>query len=67
VVVAPGGVLVMCHMAKDIVAVALVLTSPADHNFLLVVIASLLNWGWLVLFLTHFMDRCRSTGIILKS
>jgi hypothetical protein len=32
-VVVPGEVLVMCHMAKDPVAVALVLTSPVDHNF----------------------------------
>jgi hypothetical protein len=41
VVVVPGKVLVMSHMAKDPVAEALVLTSPADHNFLLVMIASL--------------------------
>jgi hypothetical protein len=41
VVVMPGGVLVVCHMAKDPVIEALVLTSPADHRFLLVVIASL--------------------------
>jgi hypothetical protein len=31
-------VLVMCHMAKDLVVVALVLTPPANHSFLLVVI-----------------------------
>jgi hypothetical protein len=37
-VVMPGGVLVMCHMAKDPVKVALILTSLADHNFFLVVI-----------------------------
>jgi hypothetical protein len=43
VVFVPDGVLVKCHMAKDPVAVALVLTSAADHNFLLMVIASLLN------------------------
>jgi multisubunit Na+/H+ antiporter MnhC subunit len=43
VVVVPGGVLVMCQMAKDPVAVVLVLTSLADHSFLLVVIASLLD------------------------
>jgi hypothetical protein len=39
VVVVLDGVLVVCHMAKDPMAVALVLTSPADHSFLLVVIA----------------------------
>jgi hypothetical protein len=36
-------------------AVALVLTSPADHSLFLVVIASLLDWGWVVFFLTLFM------------
>jgi hypothetical protein len=41
VVVMPDGVLVVSHMARDPVAVALVLTSPVDHNFLLVVIATL--------------------------
>ena len=40
-VVVLGGVLVVSHMAKDPVAVALVLTSPVDHSFLLVVIATL--------------------------
>jgi hypothetical protein len=29
----------VCHMAKDLVVEALVLTYLADHNFLLVVIA----------------------------
>jgi hypothetical protein len=38
--VMPIGVLVVCHMAKDPVALALVLTSPTDHSFLVVVIAS---------------------------
>jgi hypothetical protein len=33
VVVVPGGVLVVCHMAKDSMAMALVLTSPLDHSF----------------------------------
>jgi hypothetical protein len=33
-VVVLGRVQVVCHMAKDPVAAALVLTSPADHNFL---------------------------------
>ena len=42
-VVVPDEVLVVCHMAKDLVIEALVLTSPADHSFLLVVIASLLD------------------------
>jgi hypothetical protein len=53
-------------MAKDPAAVALVITSPADHNFLFVVIASLLDWGWVVFFLTRFMRKCRSTSIILS-
>jgi hypothetical protein len=39
-VVVPDEVLVVCHMAKDIVLVALVPTSLADHGFLLMVIAS---------------------------
>jgi hypothetical protein len=34
VVVVPSGVLVGCHMAKDPVAVVLVLTSPATVSFL---------------------------------
>jgi hypothetical protein len=38
-VVIPDGVLVVCHMAKNPVVEALVLTSLADHSFLLVVIA----------------------------
>jgi riboflavin synthase len=41
VVVMPGGMLVVYHMAKDHVIEVLVHTSPAGHNFLLVVIASL--------------------------
>jgi hypothetical protein len=32
------GVLVVCHMAKDPVVDVLVLTSPVDHDFLLMVI-----------------------------
>jgi hypothetical protein len=47
-------------------AVALVLTSLADHNFLLMVIASLLDQGWVVFLLTLFMGRCHSTGIIIS-
>jgi hypothetical protein len=42
-VVMPDGMLVVCHMAKDHVREALVHTSLADHNFLLLVIASLRN------------------------
>jgi hypothetical protein len=34
-----SGMLVVCHMSKDLVAEELVLTSPADHSFLFVVIA----------------------------
>jgi hypothetical protein len=41
VVVMPDWLLVVCHMTKDPMTEALVLTSSADHNFLLVVIASL--------------------------
>jgi hypothetical protein len=44
-VVVPDGVPVVCYMAEDLVVVALVLTSPADHCFLLVVNASLLDQG----------------------
>jgi hypothetical protein len=36
----PGGVLVMCYMAKDPVLEVLVPTSLVDHIFLLVVIAT---------------------------
>jgi multisubunit Na+/H+ antiporter MnhC subunit len=39
-VVMPNRVLVIGHMAMDPVAVALVLTSQADHDFLIVVISS---------------------------
>jgi hypothetical protein len=66
-VVMPDGVLVLCYMAKDSVVVALVLTSPADHNFLHVVIASLLDRGWVVFFLTLFMGRFHNTGIIINT
>jgi hypothetical protein len=48
--VVPGGVLVVCHMVKDPVAVVLVLTSLAEHNFFLVVIPFLLDRGWVVFF-----------------
>jgi hypothetical protein len=47
-VVMPDEVLVMCHMVKDLVAMALVLTSLVDHSFLIMVIASLLDGGWVV-------------------
>jgi hypothetical protein len=66
-VVVPGEVLVMCHMAKDPVVVALVFTIPVDHNFLLVVIASLLDRGWVVFFQTLFMGKCRNTILFLVS
>ena len=63
-VVVPDGMLVVCHMAKDHVTEALVHTSPADHNFLLVVIASLRDRGCLVFSVTLFKGKCRSTGIL---
>ena len=37
---------------------------PADHSFLLVVIASLRNRGCLVFSLTLFKGKCHSTGIL---
>jgi hypothetical protein len=55
--VVPGGVLVVCHMAKDHMLVVLVPTSLADHGF-----PScgdrhpLWNQGCLVLSLTHFRE-----------
>jgi hypothetical protein len=64
VVVVPDGMLVVYHMAKDHVTEVLVHTSPADHNFLLVVIASLWDRGCLVFSLTLFRGKCRSTGIL---
>jgi hypothetical protein len=63
-VVVPVGMLVVCHKAKDHVIKGLVHTSPADHNFLLVVIASLWDRGCLVFSLTLFKGKCRSTGIL---
>ena len=39
-VVVPDMVPVMCHMAKDLVVEALVPIALADHNFLLMVIAT---------------------------
>jgi hypothetical protein len=54
VVVVPEGMLVVCHMVKDHVTEALVHTSPADNNFLFVVIASLRDRECLVFFLTVF-------------
>jgi hypothetical protein len=62
--VVPDGMLVVCHMAKDHVIEALVHTSPVDHNFLLMVIASLRNWECLVFSLTLFRGKCHSTGIL---
>jgi hypothetical protein len=64
VVVVPDGMLVVCHMANDHVTEALVHTSLADHNFLLVVITSLRNRGCLVFSLTLFRGKCCSTGIL---
>jgi hypothetical protein len=61
--VVPDGALVVCHMAKDPVTEALVLTPPADHNFLLMVIASLQGQGCLVFSLTLFKGKCHNTGI----
>jgi hypothetical protein len=66
IVVVPGGLLVMSHMAKDSVTMALVITSPPDHSFLLVVIASLLDQGCVVFSLKLFRGKCGSTGIILS-
>jgi hypothetical protein len=63
-VVVPDGMLVVCHMAKDHVTRALVHTSLADHNFLLVVIASLRNRGFLVFSLILFRGKCCSTCIL---
>jgi hypothetical protein len=39
-VVVPGGVLVMFHMNKDLMAEGSVPTSLADHGFLLMMIAT---------------------------
>jgi hypothetical protein len=64
VVVVPDGMLVVYHMAKDHVIEVLVHTSPADHNFLLVVIASLRDRGCLVFSLTLFRGKCHNTGIL---
>jgi hypothetical protein len=63
-VVVPSGVLVVCHMAKDPMAVALVPTSLADHNFLLVVIATPLGSGMFGVSLTLFRGKCRNTGFL---
>jgi hypothetical protein len=62
VVVVPDGMLVMYHMAKDHVTEVLVHTSPADHNFLLVVIASLRDRGCLVFSLRLF--RANATTLV---
>jgi hypothetical protein len=63
-VIVPDRVLVVCHMTKDPVTKALVLNSPSDHSFLLVVIASLQDRGCLVFPLTLFRGKCRTTGIL---
>jgi hypothetical protein len=64
VLVVPDEVLVVCHMAKDPVTEALVLTSPADHNFFHVVITSLRDRGCLVFSQTLFRGKCHSTSIL---
>jgi hypothetical protein len=64
VVVVPDWVLVMSHMAKDPITEALVLTSLADHSFLLVVIASLRDRGCLAFSLTLFRGKFCSIGIL---
>jgi hypothetical protein len=67
VVVMPDGVLVVCHEAMDLVAVALGLTSLVDHDFFLVVIAfPIWNRGCLVFSLTLSRGKCQSTSIILS-
>jgi hypothetical protein len=55
---------VVCYMAKHPVTEALVLTSPTDHSFLLVVIVSLRERGGLVFSLTLFRGKCHNTGIL---
>jgi hypothetical protein len=50
VVVVPDGVLVVCHMAKDPVSVALVLTSPMSHRLLLMVEREMCLWAISILF-----------------
>jgi hypothetical protein len=40
-----SGVLVVCHISKDTVAEAFVLTFPVNHSFLLMVIAILHGTG----------------------
>jgi hypothetical protein len=63
-VVVPDGMLVVYHMAKDHVTEVLVHTSPADHNFLLVVIDSLWDQGCLVFSLTLFRGKFHNTCIL---
>jgi hypothetical protein len=64
-VVMPSRILVMCHMAKDSVLEVLVPKALADHDFLLVVIATpLWDQGCLVFFLTLFRWKCHNTGIL---
>jgi hypothetical protein len=61
----PNEVLVVCHMAKDPVIEALVLTFPAEHDFLLMVIAlPIRGHGCLVFSLILFRGKCRNTGIL---
>jgi hypothetical protein len=64
--VMPDGLLFVCHMAMDPVIVALVLTSPVDYSFFLMVIAfTICDRRCLVFSQTLFRGKCRSTCIIL--
>jgi hypothetical protein len=67
VVVVPGRVLVMCHMAKDHMVLALVFYFPNGPQF--PSCGDRLPSGSKIggVFQTHFMGRCRSTGIILSN
>jgi hypothetical protein len=63
----PDEVLVMCHMAKDPMVVALVPISLADHDFLLMVIAiPLRDKGCLVLSLTLIRSKWHNTGFLIN-
>jgi hypothetical protein len=54
----PDEVLVVCHMAKDPVVEALVLTLPTEHGFLLMVVAfPIRGHGCLVFSLTLFRGK----------
>jgi hypothetical protein len=57
VVVVPGGVLIMCHMAKDPLLVVLVPTSLAEHSFLFLVITTLLGLRMFGVFPNTFQGK----------